>query len=106
LRNTGEFFVANEGKRPIYIDGKPVLQGSKQKLNDNSVVEVRIGLSGFMSEKLYWMRGKNFIRNLQIFTNLETNGSRGVTFFKLEKSLKLTELFNVKHPDPGSTPGS
>ncbi|XP_064646728.1 microspherule protein 1-like [Lineus longissimus] len=40
LRNTGEFFVANEGKRPIYIDGKPVLQGSKQKLNDNSVVEI------------------------------------------------------------------
>ncbi|KAL3187460.1 hypothetical protein MRX96_024972 [Rhipicephalus microplus] len=40
LRNTGEFFIANEGKRPIYIDGKPVLAGNKQKLNNNSVVEI------------------------------------------------------------------
>ena len=42
LRNTGEFFIANEGKRPIYIDGKPVLNGNKHKLNNNSVVEVRM----------------------------------------------------------------
>ena len=41
LRNNGDFFVANEGRRPIYIDGKPVLNGNKQKLNNNSVVEVR-----------------------------------------------------------------
>ncbi|XP_074653523.1 microspherule protein 1-like [Tubulanus polymorphus] len=40
LRNNGEFFVANEGKRPVYIDGKPVLSGTKQKLNNNSVVEM------------------------------------------------------------------
>ncbi|XP_064597826.1 microspherule protein 1-like isoform X2 [Liolophura sinensis] len=40
LRNNGDFFVANEGKRPIYIDGKPVLAGVKQKLNNNSVVEI------------------------------------------------------------------
>lgn len=40
LKATGEFFMANEGKRPIYIDGKPVLQGCKQKLDDNSVVEI------------------------------------------------------------------
>ena len=40
LRNNGEFYIANEGKRPIYIDGKPVLSGNKQKLNNNSVVEV------------------------------------------------------------------
>lgn len=40
LRNTGEFFIANEGKRPIYIDGKPVLNGNKHKLNNNSVVEI------------------------------------------------------------------
>lgn len=24
LRNSGEFFIANEGKRSIFIDGKPV----------------------------------------------------------------------------------
>ncbi|CAN8010509.1 unnamed protein product [Ixodes pacificus] len=40
LRNTGEFIIANEGKRPIYIDGKPVLAGDKHKLNNNSVVEI------------------------------------------------------------------
>lgn len=40
LRNTGEFVIANEGKRPIYIDGKPVLAGNKHKLNNNSVVEM------------------------------------------------------------------
>ncbi|XP_077543965.1 microspherule protein Rcd5 isoform X2 [Haemaphysalis longicornis] len=40
LRNTGEFIMANEGKRPIYIDGKPVLAGNKHKLNNNSVVEI------------------------------------------------------------------
>lgn len=40
LRSTGEFFITNEGKRPIYIDGKPILAGVKQKLNNNSVVEM------------------------------------------------------------------
>ncbi len=24
LRNSGEFFIANEGKRPMFIDGNPV----------------------------------------------------------------------------------
>ncbi|XP_025096387.1 microspherule protein 1-like [Pomacea canaliculata] len=40
LRNNGDFFIANEGKRPIHIDGKPVLAGNKQKLFNNSVVEI------------------------------------------------------------------
>lgn len=40
LRNNGDFFIANEGKRPIYIDGRPVLIGNKQKLCNNSVVEI------------------------------------------------------------------
>ena len=40
LRNSGDFYVANEGKRAIHIDGKPVLKGQKTKLNNNSVVEV------------------------------------------------------------------
>ncbi|XP_070570019.1 microspherule protein 1-like [Ptychodera flava] len=40
LRNNGDFFIANEGKRPIYIDGKPVSKGEKAKLNNNSVVEI------------------------------------------------------------------
>ena len=40
LKNNGEFYIANEGKRALYIDGKPVLKGNKAKLNHNSVVEV------------------------------------------------------------------
>ncbi|NWI17845.1 MCRS1 protein, partial [Crypturellus soui] len=39
LKNNGDFFIANEGRRPIYIDGRPVLGGNKWKLNNNSVVE-------------------------------------------------------------------
>ncbi|XP_041036292.1 microspherule protein 1 isoform X2 [Carcharodon carcharias] len=40
LKNNGDFFIANEGRRPIYIDGRPVLNGNKWKLNNNSVVEI------------------------------------------------------------------
>lgn len=40
LRNSGDFFMSSEGKRPIFVDGRPVLQGNKVKLNHNSVIEV------------------------------------------------------------------
>lgn len=40
LKNNGDFLIANEGRRPIYIDGRPVLTGNKWKLNNNSVVEI------------------------------------------------------------------
>lgn len=40
LRNNGDFFIMNEGKRAIYIDGRPILTGNKYRLNDNSVVEI------------------------------------------------------------------
>ncbi|XP_023687051.1 microspherule protein 1 isoform X1 [Paramormyrops kingsleyae] len=40
LKNNGDFFIANEGRRPFYIDGRPVLSGNKWKLNNNSVVEI------------------------------------------------------------------
>lgn len=42
LRSNGDFYIANEGKRPIYIDGKPILTGNKQRLCNNSVVEVSL----------------------------------------------------------------
>lgn len=41
LRSNGDFFIVNEGKRPIYIDGTPVIQGSRTKLSNNNVIEVR-----------------------------------------------------------------
>ncbi|KOB78826.1 putative Microspherule protein 1 [Operophtera brumata] len=40
LRNTGDFFMSSEGKRPIFVDGRPILQGNKVKLNHNSVIEI------------------------------------------------------------------
>ncbi|OQR71393.1 microspherule protein 1-like [Tropilaelaps mercedesae] len=40
LRTNGEFVFANEGKRPVYVDGNPVLTGNKCRLNHNSVVEL------------------------------------------------------------------
>lgn len=40
LRNSGEFILMNNGKRPMYVDGKPVLPNAKLKLHNNSVIEV------------------------------------------------------------------
>jgi len=40
MRNTGDFVLLNEGKRPIFVDGRPVLTGNKHRLNNNSVLEV------------------------------------------------------------------
>uniref|UniRef100_U5EYS7 Putative daxx-interacting protein n=1 Tax=Corethrella appendiculata TaxID=1370023 RepID=U5EYS7_9DIPT len=40
LRSNGDFFITNEGKRPIYIDGQPLLTGNKVRLNNNCVIEV------------------------------------------------------------------
>lgn len=41
LQPNGEFVIANTGKRPFYVDSKPVLHaGSCAKLNNNSVVEI------------------------------------------------------------------
>uniref|UniRef100_T1PB02 N-terminal region of micro-spherule protein n=1 Tax=Musca domestica TaxID=7370 RepID=T1PB02_MUSDO len=40
LRSNGDFFIANEGKRPIFIDGVPLLSGNKTRLANNCVVEM------------------------------------------------------------------
>ncbi|KAG8181626.1 hypothetical protein JTE90_015271 [Oedothorax gibbosus] len=42
LDNLGDFYLTNEGKRPIFVDGKPVLNGSKHKLSNNSVIELTV----------------------------------------------------------------
>lgn len=44
LRSNGDFFIMNEGKRPLFIDGVPLLTGNKTRLAHNCVVEVRIYL--------------------------------------------------------------
>lgn len=40
MRSNGDFFISNDGKRPIYIDGMPLLMGHKMRLNNNCVIEV------------------------------------------------------------------
>lgn len=41
LQPNGDFMIANTGKRPLYVDSKPVLgSGNCAKLNNNSVVEI------------------------------------------------------------------
>ncbi|CAD7002748.1 microspherule protein 1 [Ceratitis capitata] len=40
LRSNGDFFIANEGKRPLFIDGVPLLTGNKTRLANNCVVEI------------------------------------------------------------------
>lgn len=43
LRSNGDFFITNEGKRPLFIDGVPLLHGNKTKLNNNCTIEVSVG---------------------------------------------------------------
>lgn len=49
LRSNGDFFITNEGKRPIFIDGMPLLNANKSRLSNNSVIEVSSALIGVSS---------------------------------------------------------
>lgn len=40
MRSNGDFFLANEGKRPVFVDGMPIACGNKTKLHNNNVIEV------------------------------------------------------------------
>ncbi|RWS29049.1 microspherule protein 1-like isoform X2 [Leptotrombidium deliense] len=41
LHSNGDFMIVNTGKRPFYVDSKPILgSGNCAKLNNNSVVEI------------------------------------------------------------------
>ncbi|XP_068141898.1 LOW QUALITY PROTEIN: microspherule protein 1-like [Drosophila tropicalis] len=40
LRSNGDFFIANEGKRAIFIDSNPILSGHKARLAHNCTVEM------------------------------------------------------------------
>lgn len=40
LRSNGDFFIVNEGKRPLFINGAPLVQGSKGRLSHNAIIEV------------------------------------------------------------------
>ncbi|XP_015120989.1 microspherule protein 1 isoform X2 [Diachasma alloeum] len=40
MRSNGDFFLCSEGKRPVFVDGRPILAGNKFKLKNNSIIEV------------------------------------------------------------------
>ncbi|XP_001353663.4 microspherule protein 1 [Drosophila pseudoobscura] len=40
LRSNGDFFIANEGKRAIFINGTPLLTGMKTRLAHNCIMEM------------------------------------------------------------------
>lgn len=42
LKKNGEFILSNTGKRFVLVDGKPVSNGSKMRLTNNSVVEIAL----------------------------------------------------------------
>nr|XP_018902334.1 PREDICTED: microspherule protein 1-like [Bemisia tabaci]XP_018902335.1 PREDICTED: microspherule protein 1-like [Bemisia tabaci] len=46
LNNNGDFYISSEGKRALYVDAKPILNGHKYKLTNNSVLEV-LASTGF-----------------------------------------------------------
>lgn len=80
LKNNGDFFIANEGRRPIYIDGRPVLSGNKWKLNNNSVVEVCGQSQPWLNLFIYiWVRHTNVL-----CLSLQIAGLRFVFLINLE----------------------
>lgn len=42
LRSNADFFLTNEGKRPIYVDGMALLTGYKTRLSHNCTIEVSL----------------------------------------------------------------
>lgn len=42
IDSNGDFYIINEGKKPIFVDGKPVLLGNMSKISTNSVIEITV----------------------------------------------------------------
>jgi len=40
VSSDGEFIIRNEGRRPLYLDGKALVSGKSTKLQHNQVLEV------------------------------------------------------------------
>lgn len=58
LQPTGEFIMYNSGKRPIYIDSKPLLPNSPLRINHNSLIE-------FASLKFIFLVNQDLISNMR-----------------------------------------
>ena len=78
MTSDGKFMLHNQGKRPIFINGAPVVSGSMMQLLHNSALEVNVRMTYINIKKdavhfvCCWVRGFNsnltphFIFNLQI----------------------------------------
>lgn len=58
LQQTGEFIIYNTGKRPIYIDSKPLLPNSPHRINHNSLIE-------FATLKFIFLINQDLITNMR-----------------------------------------
>ncbi|CAD5111271.1 DgyrCDS593 [Dimorphilus gyrociliatus] len=86
----GEFYIANEGKRPIFVDGRPVLRGHKTKLNDNATIEIScLRLIFLINEDLL-----NSLRSDYAFENETKFSISGTIGIKLEKSEQI--MINIE----------
>lgn len=65
LRSNADFFMTNEGRRPIFVDGMALLTGHKTRLSHNCVIEVcnEISLKLFNALTFYYFQisGLRFI---------------------------------------------
>lgn len=41
MRDSGDFIIVCEGKRCLYVDGKPLAAGDLGRINHNAIIEVR-----------------------------------------------------------------
>ncbi|CAG9763491.1 unnamed protein product [Ceutorhynchus assimilis] len=57
LTDTGEFYLYSEGQRPVFVNGKPVEAGHKERLYHNTVVE-------FHTLKFIFLINQDLIRTI------------------------------------------
>lgn len=85
LRASGEFLISNEGRRPFFVDGKPVLTGSRSKLSNNCVLEVMNWFKLIHSMSVYDLIHLNqiaglkfvFLINQELINAIRTEAARG-----------------------------
>lgn len=111
LKNNGDFFIANEGRRPIYIDGRPVLSGNKWKLNNNSVVEVGNGPLTVWNK--HDIRYSIVLLSQGVFASVQIAGLRFVFLINLElislikaEAAKMTQQWTLQLKDGNTCWGS
>lgn len=90
MRSNGDFFLANEGKRPVFVDGIPVTCGNKTKLHNNNVIEVNAAFCDHVKFKLInFNTFVDFWIALHLSCKLRFNSSNTVGIIKAVNATKL-----------------